>query len=124
MGHVKALLIKIVMVTAILFIVLGLIFNMSMTEVLLTSLVVTGTTYLIGDLLIFRSTSNALATTCDFVLAAIMVYVMGAILTEHSIPLATAIVLSSIGIAIGEWFFHMYLAKNVFPKKDSVSHID
>ncbi|WP_100330688.1 hypothetical protein [Bacillus xiapuensis] len=46
---------------------------------------------------------------------------MGAMIAETVIPLFTAIVLSSTSIAIGEWFFHMYLAKTFCPEKDPAS---
>lgn len=109
--YVTALLIKFVMVTLVLWVVLGAFFNISFGDILITSILLTGAAFLIGDLFILPKYGNPIATIADFGLALLGVWLLGALLFEQPISLGAAAFLSAIVIAIGEFFFHMYLQK-------------
>ncbi|MFD2922985.1 YndM family protein [Halobacillus naozhouensis] len=115
MKHIKALLIKFVMVTAVLWIVLGGFYDVSFADILTTSVLLTATAYLIGDLFILPKMGNTAATIADFGLALAGTWILGAFLFEAPVPLGTASLISAILIAVGEMFFHRYMEKNILP---------
>src|SRR5690625_1522526 len=100
MHYVKALLLKWVMVTAILWIVLGGFFGVSFINIFTIGVLVTGISYLVGDLLILSRSENWVATIADFVLTFAIVWLVGAMLFAPIVPLATASFMSAL-IEIG-----------------------
>ena len=126
MDHVKAIIIKLIMMTVVLGIILTGIFDGEFSDTLWISIVLTILAYVIGDLLIFRKAGddsdhtkrNIIATLSDAVLTFIIVYFMGKdIFVGNDNDLWKAALLSAIVIAVGEWFFHKYLDRNVFDEK-------
>ena len=115
MKFIKPLLVKFVMIMAVLWIVLGL-FGVSFTDILLTSIVLTGVSY-IGDMFILPRVGNITATIADFGLAFVLIWLMGSILYEGPILLGLASLISSIIITGGEFIFHKYLQKQVFTEE-------
>ncbi|PLR95540.1 DUF2512 family protein [Bacillus sp. T33-2] len=126
MDHLKALLIKFVMIAAVLLIVLTGIFDFEMGDSLLISLVLTVAAYVLGDLFIFRNSGdesdygkrNLIATASDAVLAFLIIYLMGKALFVGDDNLVTAALLSTVLIGVGEWFFHKYLDNHVFDEHE------
>ena len=129
MDHIKALVIKFVMIALVLGIVVSGIYDGEFEDTLLISLVLTVLAYVIGDLMIFRKAGDdhdrnsdhvkrsTIATISDFVLSFLVIWLMGkALFTDDSDVLAAALI-SSIIIAAGEWFFHKYLDRRVFDEK-------
>ncbi|AJO24225.1 YndM family protein [Weizmannia coagulans] len=117
MDHAKALVIKFIMVAVVLGIILSAIFNMPFGDMIATSVVLTILAYVLGDLMIFKRENereedtqrNIMATVADFVLAYLVVWLMGRSLAPDMDNLLWAALASSIVIAAGEWFFHKYL---------------
>lgn len=110
MEHVKALIIKFIMCTAVLWVVLGLFFGVTFSAILTIAVILTVVSYLLGDLFILPRFENWGATLADFGLAFLGVWFLGYYL---NIPLFTAALFSGVIIAIGEYFFHKYVAKHV-----------
>lgn len=81
--------------------------------------------YALGDVGIFRQTGtrdeqprrNALATISDLVVAFLVIWLIGKAIIDHPVHLVAASLISAIVIAAGEWFFHKYLDRNIFPEK-------
>lgn len=111
MEHLKALIIKFAMITLVLFIVLG-VWGVSFSNILLTSLILTAGAYVLGDLWIFPSLGNGVATVADLGLAFVGIWVIGEMLYP-AVDLLLAALISAVIIAGGEWFFHKYMARNV-----------
>lgn len=117
MKHIVALCIKYVMTAVILEVVLMFMSTLSFSKILLISLAVTIIAYVIGDLLILSKSNNTTATICDAVISFITIYAFYYIPTFGSISITNSIV-SAVVVAIGEWFFHKYMARSVFPDRD------
>ncbi|MED4455683.1 DUF2512 family protein [Metabacillus fastidiosus] len=125
MNHVKALLIKLVMITLVLGIILTGIFNREFSDTLWISVILTILAYVLGDLLIFRKAGddsdhtkrNIIATLSDAILTFVVVYFMGQDIFVGDGDLIRAALLSAIVVGLGEWFFHKYLDNNVFEEK-------
>ena len=127
MEHLKAVLIKFVMLAAVLWIVLTVAFEVSFLNTLLVSAVLTAAAYVLGDLLIFRKSGenqehqkrNLIATFSDMVMAFAVIWLMGEALFSNDTNILSASLISAILIAGGEWYFHKYIDKNVFYVKES-----
>jgi cation transport ATPase len=129
LDHVKAILIKFVMIALVLGIVLTGIFDGEFSDTLLISVVLTILAYIIGDLFIFRKAGddrdrhadhnkrNTIATISDAVLSFLVIWLMGKELFTDDSDVLMASLLSAVIIAAGEWFFHKYLDKHVFDEK-------
>ncbi|MDN7243434.1 YndM family protein [Planococcus sp. N028] len=125
MNHVKALIIKFVMIAVVLLIILTGVFKVSFVDTLWISLVLTLVAYAMGDLMIFRKAGDArdqnkrnmIATISDIVVAFLVIWLVGDALIGNNPDIVTASIISAIVIGAGEWFFHKYLDRNVFPEK-------
>ncbi|PDZ08205.1 hypothetical protein CON70_29065, partial [Bacillus pseudomycoides] len=62
MKHIVALLIKYTAISAVLLMILGIFQDVSIPRILLISLLITGTAYLIGDLFVLPRYGNMVAT--------------------------------------------------------------
>ncbi|MGN7177027.1 hypothetical protein BK139_10400 [Paenibacillus sp. FSL R5-0490] len=122
MEHIKAILIKFVMITAVLGIILTGIFDISFTETLIISFILTLGAYVIGDMMIFRMSGdetehtkrNTIATLSDIGLSFVVIWLLSELMASGKDDLAMAAFISALLIGAGEWFFHVYLDKRVF----------
>ena len=129
MNHVKALIIKFVMVTVVLAIALTVVYDVSIGDMLLTSAAVTVLAYLAGDLVIFKKTAdstdegkgNMIATVSDLVLAYFVIWIMGFALFGGGDNFGFVSFAAALVIAAGEWFFHPYLYRNVLTEPPTAS---
>ena len=127
MNHVKALVIKFLMIAVVLGIILTGVYNMSFTDTLTISLVLTLLAYAVGDLGIFQNAGgrtehnkrNVIATLSDVLLAGIVIYFMGQNFASNIDNIVTAAIVSAVVIGLGEWFFHKYLDRQVFDRANA-----
>ncbi|MFD2924931.1 DUF2512 family protein [Halobacillus naozhouensis] len=110
MDHVKALAIKGVMTLLFLYVVLTLGFGVSFLNVLIVTIVLGAVSYLLGDLYLLIKTTNSVAATADVGLTFIIVWLLGMALTGLGTgTMAGAAAISAVIIALGEYFFHIYV---------------
>ncbi|PAV27946.1 hypothetical protein CIL05_18915 [Virgibacillus profundi] len=117
MEHVKALLIKFVMCTAVLWVVLGMFYGVSFGDILTISVLLTGVSYVVGDLFLLPRFENWGATLADLGLAFMGTWYLGLFLIEGNIALGNAAIISALIIAAGEFFFHKYMANEVLTEE-------
>lgn len=111
--HAKALALKGIMTLVVLYLVLGLGFEMSFVNVLIITVVLGAVSYVAGDMYILPKTNNMTATISDLGVAFVVILLMGMLLTTMSITtLAGAAAISALIMALGEYPFHIYLQKN------------
>lgn len=143
MNHIKALILKFIMIAVVLLVILTGIYDTEIEKTLLISLVLTLIAYVLGDLMFFRKTGdresndktgnnhssshdrhedhkkrNMMATIADIILSFLVIWLMGDAMIENAEDIVQAALISALVIGVGEWFFHKYLDKNVFPEKD------
>ena len=129
MNHVKALVIKFLMIAVVLLIILTLFFDVPFMDTIWISLALTIIAYLMGDLMIFRKAGdrsdqnkrNAIATVSDIVVAFLVIWLLGDALAGDNVDIITPAIISALVIGGGEWFFHKYLDRSVFPEKQDHS---
>ena len=115
MKHIVALLIKYTAISAVLLMISGIFQDVSIPRILLISLLITGTAYLIGDLFVLPKYGNMVATIADFGLSFLGIWVLTYLLTDNNF--ARNIIASSfwaaLFISMIEVFFHIYMKKVV-----------
>jgi hypothetical protein len=116
MKHVKALLLKFVMIAVVLEIVLNMLTNLTFGDILYISAAVTILAYIIGDLLILPVTNNTVATVADAGLALATIYLFNFIWGISEISFIDALISAAV-LGVGEWFFHKYVSSNVLPNR-------
>src|SRR5690606_11157260 len=109
MRHIKAISMKFMATLVLLYAILGLIYGMSFGSVFMISLVLGITSYIIGDLFLLRRTNNTIATIADFGLALLVIWVMTEIMVIGDNEFTYSLI-SAIGVAVFESFFHKYMA--------------
>ena len=124
MKHIVALLIKYTAITAVLLIILSIFQGISIPRVLLISLFLTGTAYLIGDLFILPKYGNAIATMADFGLSFFGIWLLTSLFTNldatHNIGFSSFIAALIIGGT--EVFFHIYMKRLVLRNDDKLTN--
>jgi Protein of unknown function (DUF2512) len=121
--HGKAIIIKLLMITAVLVLVLTVFFNGELSDTLRISIILTVTAYVLGDLVIFRygaddcTTRNIIASLADGILTFAIVYSWGKGIFLGNNDRFDVALLSALVVGIGEWFFHKYLNNHVFAAK-------
>lgn len=114
MNYITTLLIKFILMTGVLWVILGLMFEVPFADILITSIVLTGASFIIGDLYVLPKIGNVGAAMIDFVLALAGVWLLGSFLfDEPSVRLGTVSLVSAIGISLGELLVHWYIKKQL-----------
>lgn len=110
MNYFSTLLIKFIIMTGVLWVILGLMFEIPFVDILITSLVLTGVSFIVGDLYVLPKIGNVGAAMMDFILTLAGVWALGAFLFEEpSARLGTIALVSAFGIALGEILVHWYI---------------
>ncbi|MBO1005869.1 YndM family protein [Pseudogracilibacillus auburnensis] len=124
MDYVKALIIKFIMCTAVIWIVLGAFYGVNFGQILMLSLIITGVSFVLGDLFILPKFENWGATIADFIIVFAIVWLYGANFINENIPLLTAAAITAAIIAIGEIFFHRYVDSRILHVDDRTDNRD
>jgi hypothetical protein len=114
----KALFMKFLMITAVLWVILSLIYDVSFTDVLITSVVLTAVGY-VGDVFILPKIGNVWAAISDFVIAYAVIYFLGSYIYEQPLTLGTAAFISALILMVGELLLHRYMHTNIFEPRKS-----
>ncbi|MBM7554845.1 DUF2512 family protein [Thalassobacillus pellis] len=111
MAHLKALAIKGVMTLVLLWLVLSLGFNFSFLNVLTITIVLGTVAYLSGDLYVYPKKGNMVATTADFGLTFLAVWLIGMAFGITTGTAAIAGVVAGVVLGMGEYIFHFYIKR-------------
>ncbi|MFJ8235071.1 DUF2512 family protein [Ureibacillus sp. NPDC094379] len=104
----KAFFIKLVMTLAVLFVVLGLFFGVTLGDILIIGIILTIIGF-VADFSIMPRIGGVSATAGDLVLAFLVIYVYGLYGFDPDISVFSSAFLTSMFIAAGELYFHKYL---------------
>jgi hypothetical protein len=112
MRHVLAFLIKFLSTLVVLGIILGVVFGSSIADVFTISIVLSIIGYTLGDLFLLRRTSNVIATSADFGLSFIVIWLVSSAVTNEAY-LYTSSLLAASMVTIFEFFYH-----RIVPRRD------
>jgi hypothetical protein len=108
--HLTALVIKFIVIGLVSVIILPMFGSFTSGQAVLTALVLTLVAYFFGDLFILSSYGNVTAVIVDVITAALVIGVadlaVNGIITLNAAGWILALAL----LAVGEWFFHKYMA--------------
>lgn len=119
MKHIIAFLVKLAMITLLLTIVLGALTDLTFTGIFYVSFAVAAAAYIIGDLWILSLSNNIIAAIGDFVLSLVVIYAFNFLWNLQVLSFSDAMISAAV-IAVGEWFFHKYIAVSIFPKHKDI----
>lgn len=105
------------MTTVLLWITLGTIFNISFSNLFITSAILTVIAFA-GDMFILPKIGNVAAAVGDFALAYIGIWIIGSFLFDSTLSLDAAALISAFLITASELFYHRYLRDFVFENVD------
>lgn len=115
MKHVKALGIKWIIIVTIMFSLFGIFHNVSLASLLFMSIIVTGASYVLGDLLLLPRIGNVFATLADFGLSFVLFGLLSIVLIETTFPITLASLAAAFFTTSIEPLFHAYMQEKVFP---------
>lgn len=119
MRHIIALAIKTLMVAAVHFVIMNVVYDYPIGPTFALALLVTALAYLTGDLGILPMTNNTVATLSDVGLVTFTIWLLGPFLVNAPISFFVALIIGLI-IGAGEWFFHKYVQQSVIPRKGAL----
>ena len=119
MNHVKALGIKFIVISIVLLSILG-IFSETATlgEILIISFLVTGVSYILGDLYVLPKFGNLMATIGDFGLSFLSVWALSSIFLEPNFSIVAASLFAALFITFSEALIHPYIQNKIFMKSE------
>lgn len=119
--YIKALIIKFVMCFAVLWIILGGFHNVNLGHIFMMSLIITIVSFILGDLYLLPKFENWGATMADFFLALAVIWFYCTNFVDVNFSVLTAAAITSLVLAVGEWFYHQYIDKRLFTEDDKRS---
>lgn len=109
MKRTTVLLLKFISCVIAFWIALDLFFDATIVDILSFSLLITITSYMLGDRIILPNFGNAPASIIDFLLTYMSVWIFGSILLDNYLQIAWGSIISAILITGTEVFVHRYL---------------
>ncbi|WP_165769183.1 YndM family protein [Virgibacillus profundi] len=109
MAHLKVLGIKFIVIAILVFSLFGIIYNATLLNLFWISLLVTGISYLIGDLFILRRFGNVTATIADFGLAFLSIWLLGNLFLAEGMPVILLSLTAAFFMTCGEPLIHIYI---------------
>ena len=123
MNYIKAFLIKAVATFLLLMLILGLFFQYSIGDVFILTLIIGVVSFILGDLILLPRTTNITASISDFAIAMLITWFYLANITLSTTNVFLASLLSAIGVALFEMFFHRYLLIHTLHEKEEFGRI-
>ncbi|MHA6122508.1 DUF2512 family protein [Enterococcus mundtii] len=108
MKHVKALVVKAIMIWAILWIVLTGLYGVSFMDSTIVGVIIVVMIYVLGDLLILRKVGNIAATIADAGSAAAILWLYLYFMNDMT-DIWMKVLVPAVLIGIAECFFHKWL---------------
>ncbi|MCE7794415.1 YndM family protein [Salipaludibacillus sp. CUR1] len=110
MEHGKPIAIKGVTTLAVLYVVLGLGYQVSFGIVLLMTVVLGAVSYIAGDLALLPKTNNIIATASDAVLSFLVIWLIGMAFGLPGAALAVPALIATAILGAFEFYYHLYIA--------------
>ena len=108
MKHVKALVVKAIMIWAILRVVLTGLYGVSFMDSTIVGVIIVVMIYVLGDLLILRKVGNIAATIADAGSAAVILWLYLYFMND-TVDIWMKVLIPALLIGVAEWFFHKWL---------------
>lgn len=123
MKYVLSFIFKLLFVTAVLWLLLGWVFEIDFGNVLLVSIPVTIISFIL-DIYVLPKIGNTIASIVDFIVVLALVWFLGALVFEENVSEPSVALVSALAITICEAFFHRYLRDYVFEKVDDKTSVE
>src|SRR5690625_3530993 len=94
---------------AILWVIMGGFYGIGFGHILLLNILITGVSFILGDLYVLPKFENWGATIADFFLVLATVWLYGTYVIPQLFPVLSVAALSALLIGVGEYFIHKYV---------------
>src|SRR5690554_4185447 len=118
MAHIKLLSIKYAATLILLYLVLGIAYGISISQIIFVSLI-SLLIYYVGDIIILGRTNNFIATMFDLVANFVLIFSMLGLIKFGGDQL-TAAFISTIVLSFYEIFFHFYVVDELNLRQDNI----
>jgi len=118
MAHIKLLSIKYAATLILLYLVLGIAYGISISQIIFVSLI-SLLIYYVGDIIILGRTNNFIATMFDLVANFVLIFSMLGLIKFGGDQL-TAAFISTIVLSFYEIFFHFYVVDELNLRQDHI----
>src|SRR5690625_234934 len=108
MDIVKILFLKFILNMVVLWVILGGLYGVGFGYILLLNIILTGASFIIGDLYVLPNFENWGATIADFFLTLATIWLYGTYVIPQFFPVLSVAALSALIIRAGEFFMHQY----------------
>lgn len=117
--HAKALGIKFIIIATVIFSIFGIFYNGSFAKLLTMTILLTGLSYSIGDIIIFPRLGHLYTALIDTVAFFSLTWILGFVLIGGNLlPLTLAALATMYFLAIAEPLFHAYFEERVAGLED------
>jgi len=99
---------------AILWVILGGFYGIGFGHIFLLNIMITGVSFILGDLYVLPKFENWGATIADFLLVLAIVWLYGNYIIPQLFPVLSVATLSALLIGVGEYFIHKYIDRLLF----------
>jgi len=103
---------------AVLWVILGGFYGIGFGQILLLNILITGVSFILGDLYVLPKFENWGATIADFFLVLAIVWIYGTYVAPQLFPVFSVGALSALLIGVGEYFIHKYVDQIFFHQDD------
>ncbi|MCP8615458.1 YndM family protein [Salirhabdus salicampi] len=124
MKHILALGIKFILIGIIIFSIFSAFEGTSIAHMLLMTILLTGLSYIAGDLIILPRFGNVMASIGDIAMAFLFLWFYGFAFQEGAFDIGLASISSAIAVGFGEAFFHAYYMENRVFGRETYSEED
>ncbi|BAM47452.1 YndM family protein [Amphibacillus xylanus] len=118
MAHIKLLSIKYAATLILLYLVLGIAYGISISQIIFVSLI-SLLIYYVGDIIILGRTNNFIATMFDLVANFVLIFSMLGLIKFGGDQLIAAFI-STIVLSFYEIFFHFYVVDELNLRQDNI----
>jgi|SRR5690625_1672083 len=117
-GHLKALGIKFIIVATIIMSLFGIFYQLTFTNLLMLSLLITGLSYGVGDLIVYPRLGNLWATVIDGLFYFGTILLLSFVMIGISFPITITVLAATYFLTIAEPLFHTYMKERVYRIED------
>lgn len=118
MKHLKAIGIKFLIISIVLFSIMTIFYTASLGEILLMSLLLTGGSYL-ADIVLLPRIKAITAIIADFGFVFLALWFLSSVFIQTTMSVVTASLLSAVFITLSEALFHVYVREKVLKNNDT-----
>lgn len=116
--HLRAVGIKFILVSVVILSLYGIFYHLTFSHLLFMSLLITGLSYGIGDLIVYPRLGNLWSTVIDSVMYFSILWLLSSVIVGVPAPITLVALAATYFLTIAEPLFHTYMKERVYEIED------